>query len=191
MSRDRMYDMEFGDIPNDYKERIEYIIGDRNPDKIHKAVSDAIKEFEGIKWNELKLVLWKTIKPAARPRITVRGGFSRIYVPRAKEYGDWFEKYAKEHNLPKIDTPCKLNLKIYEKTPASFNIKKKILAEYGFIRPWKRTGDFDNYAKSISDFIQHGLLKDDCLIIESNIQLLYSIKPHTEIEIQWLDKFPN
>ena len=113
-----------------------------------------------------------------------------MYVPHAHENGNWFEKFAAENKLPFIDTPCIFNLEVYEKTPSSFSIKNKVLAELGLIRPWKRTGDFDNYAKSVADAIQHGMLKDDCLIIESTISLKYSVKPRSEVEIKYMEKFP-
>ena len=134
--------------------------------------------------------MWKIVRPSARPRANRRGGYIRMYVPHARENGDWFEEFCKENQLPFIDTPCILNMTIYEKTPKSFSIKNKVLAELGVIRPWKRTGDFDNYAKGIADAIQHGMLKDDCLVIESTQKLFYSIKPHAEIEIRYMTKFP-
>ena len=121
--------------------------------------------------------MWKIVKPSARPRANTTRGFVHMYVPRAKENGDWFREFAKEEKLPYIETPCILNMKIYEKTPSSFSMKNRVLAELGFIRPWKRTGDFDNYAKGIADCIQHGMLSDDCLVIESTQKLYYSIKP--------------
>jgi Holliday junction resolvase RusA-like endonuclease len=80
---------------------------------------------------------------------------------------------------------------IYEKTPSSFSIKKKVLAELGLLRPWKRTGDFDNYAKGIADCIQHGMLSDDCLVVCSQQRLWYSVKPRAEIEIIYMDKNPD
>ena len=69
-------------------------------------------------------------------------------------------------------------------------MRDKVLAELGYIRPWKRTGDFDNYAKTIADSIQHGMLEDDCLIVSSKQDLFYSIKPHAKVKIVYYKKFP-
>lgn len=188
---DVLYQQEFGHIPDDTIGRIAYILGKRaENEKYNQMIAKEAKRIKGIKYIKLNFTMWKIVKPSARPRANTTRGFVHMYVPRAKENGDWFREFAKEENLPFIQTPCILNMKIYEKTPSSFSIKNKVLAELGLIRPWKRTGDFDNYAKGISDAIQHGMLEDDCLVIESTQKLYYSIKPRAEIEVLYMEKFP-
>ena len=188
---DILYEKEFGHIPDDQLERIAYLLGNKaNNEKFNNMITSEAKKIKRIKSTKLKFTMWKIVRPSARPRFNRRGAYIRTYVPHAQENGDWFEDFAKENNLPFIDTPCTLNMIIYEKTPSSFSIKNKVLAELGLIRPWKRTGDFDNYAKGVADAIQHGMLKDDCLVIESNQKLFYSCKPRAEIEIIYMDKFP-
>lgn len=188
---DIKYEQEFGAIPNEQLDRIAYILGKRATDqKFNDKIQKDAKRIKRIKWKSIQFSMWKIIKPSARPRATRRSGYISMYVPHAHENGTWFEKFAAENNLPFIDTPCIFNLTVYEKTPSSFSVKNKVLAELGFIRPWKRTGDFDNYAKAVADAIQHGMLKDDCLIIESSISLKYSVKPHSDVEIKYMEKFP-
>lgn len=188
---DKLYEMEFGHIPDTQIDRITYILGKKaENEKFNDIVMKEAKRIKRIKWTELKFTMWKIVKPSPRPRINRQGAFVRAYVPGAKNNGDWFEEFAKENQLPFIDTPCILNMDVYEKTPSSFSIKNKILAELGVIRPWKRTGDFDNYAKGIADAIQHGMLRDDCLVVESTQRLFYSIKPHADITIRYMNKFP-
>jgi Holliday junction resolvase RusA-like endonuclease len=188
---DILYEKEFGHIPNDQLERIQYLLGAKaNNKKFNDAIANEAKKIKRIKTTKVSFTMWKIVKPSARPRFSRRGAYIKTYVPHARENGDWFEEFAKENNLPFIDTPCVLNMNIYEKTPSSFSIKNKVLAELGLIRPWKRTGDFDNYAKGVADAIQHGMLKDDCLVIESNQKLYYSCKPRAEIEIIYMNKFP-
>jgi len=188
---DIIYDQKFGHIPDSQLERITHILGKRaGNEKYNAMIASEAKRIKRIKTTTIKFTMWKIVKPSARPRFNRRGGYVRTYVPHAKENGDWFEEFAKENNLPFIDTPCTLNMSIYEKTPDSFNMKQKVLAELGLIRPWKRTGDFDNYAKGIADAIQHGMLADDCLVVESTQKLYYSIKPHADIEIVYMNKFP-
>lgn len=188
---DIMYEQQFGHIPDGQLDRITYILGKRaNNVNFNNMIAAEAKRIKRIKTTRLKFTMWKIVKPSARPRFNRRGGYVRTYVPHAKENGDWFEEFAKENKLPFITTPCTLNMTIYEKTPSSFNTKQKVLAELGLIRPWKRTGDFDNYAKGIADAIQHGMLADDCLVVESTQKLFYSIKPHAEIEIIYMNKFP-
>jgi Holliday junction resolvase RusA-like endonuclease len=188
---ERLYQERFGQLPNEQMERVKYILGKRaENEKYAAAIAAAGKKLRRIKWKKLNFILWKVPRPSARPRATRNRGYLHLYVPRAEEEGKWFEAFAKANQLPFIETPCILNLTIYEKTPDSWSISKRVLAELGCVRPWKRTGDFDNYAKGIADFIQHGLLKDDCLVIDSRQQLYYSIKPHIVVELQYMERFP-
>ena len=189
---DILYEKEFGHIPNDPLDRITYILGNKaNNKKFNDMIAAEAKKIKKLKSTKIEFTMWKIVKPSARPRANSRGGYIRMYVPHAKENGDWFADFAKENNLPFIDTPCTLDIKIYEKTPTSFSIKNKVLAELGLIRPWRRTGDFDNYAKAVADAIQHGMLADDCLVITSHQELYYSIKPRAEISITYLNKHPD
>lgn len=192
MSReDELYRQEFGHIPDTQKDRITYILGKKaNNVEYNKAILREAKKIQRIKTKTIFFTMWRVMKPSARPRFNRRGAYIKTYVPRAKQNGDWFEEFFKNEELPKIETPCKLNMTIYEKTPSSFSIKNKVLAELGVIRPWKRTGDFDNFAKGVADMIQHGMLADDCLVVESTQKLYYSIKPHCDVEITYMEKFP-
>lgn len=188
---DIIYDQLFGHLPNTQIERIGHILGNKvNNKKYNDMIAKEARRMKNIKSSKITFTMWKIVKPSQRPRTTSIGGFNRIYVPHARENADWFADFCKENNLPFIDTPCTVNLKVYEKTPSSFSIKNKVLAELGLIRPWKRTGDVDNYAKGVLDAIQHGMLKDDCLVIDSRQELYYSIKPHAVIEIIYMNKFP-
>lgn len=188
---DQIYKTLYGDIPDTQMGRVEYILGKKaNNEKFNRIIVHEGNKIKKIKKHKIEFVMWKVVKPSRRPRANTRSGYVRMYVPGAAEAGNWFEQFAKENDLPFISTPCILNMNVYEKTPLSFSIKNKVLAELGIIRPWKRTGDFDNYAKGIADCIQHGMLADDCLVIESTQKLYYSIKPHAEIEITYWDKFP-
>lgn len=188
---DKMYQDEFGGIPNDQVGRIKYILGKKADNEIfNKQIVACAKKVKRMRKTTLEFTMWKIVKPSRRPRANTSMGYVRMYVPGAAEAGDWFQEFAKENNLPFIDTPCELDMIIYEKTPSSFSIRNKVLAELGVIRPWKRTGDFDNYAKGVADAIQHGMLADDCLVIRSTQTLMYSIKPHAEIKITYYDQHP-
>lgn len=189
---DTAYKQKYGKIPDDPLERIQYILGRKSSnEKFNADIQKTARQIKRIKRHRVSFTLWKVIKPSARPRATMRAGYVQMYVPNAKAAGKWFEEYFKESNLPTIHTPCSLDINVYEQTPKSFSIKQTVLAELGILRPWKRTGDFDNYAKTIADMLQHGMLSDDCLIISSHVELMYSIKPRCEITIEYMDDFPN
>lgn len=189
---DKLYEQLFGHIPKDPLERIKFILGKKaSSDKFNKDVEKDAKRIKRIKWKTIEFTMWKIVKPSARPRANTTRGYVHMYVPGAKEAGDWFADFAARENLPRdINTPCIINVIVYEKTPSSFSIKKKILAELGCIRPWKRTGDVDNFLKQILDNLQHHLLADDCYVVESTTSLRYSIKPHCHIELKYMEKFP-
>lgn len=191
LREDIIYEQQFGMIPNDQMERIAYILGKKvNEQKFNNDVEKTAKRIKLAKKTTLKFTMWKVFKPSRRPRVNTRGGYIQMYVPNAAENGKWFEAFCKEYNLPYINTPCILNMTVYEKTPSAFNLKQKVLAELGILKPWRRTGDFDNYAKSVADAIQHGMLEDDSLVYESKILRRYSIKPHVDLEIIYYNEFP-
>ncbi len=188
---DAEYDFKYGAIPNDQLGRINYILGKKiKNQKLKQSIEDMAKEIKSIKWLNCDFTMWRVIKPSARPRYTNRGGYVKTYVPRAKENGDWFEEFFWNANLEIIETPCIINIDIYEKTPSAFRLRDIVLAEMGFIKPWKRTGDVDNYAKSVLDMIQHGLLADDSLVFETTIKRHYSIKPHADVHIKYMERWP-
>ena len=193
MRRDDIsYHQEFGHIPDDTVERMKYILGKRYEDpKVNTKIHQEVKRIKRIKWIKFSFTMWKIFRPSARPRVNTRRGYPQIYVPGAKKEGDWFESFAKEHNLPFIETPCIINIDVYEKTPTSFSILRTALAELGMIRPWKRTGDIDNYAKALFDSIQHGMLLNDSLIIQSSQALYYSIKPRAHVKVLYMERFPD
>ena len=191
-NEDKLYQQLYGDIPNTQIDRVSYILGKKSNDhKFNNMILYEAKKIKKIKKTKIEFTMWKVVKPSRRPRADTRSGYVRMYVPGASQAGDWFQEFCKENDLPFINTPCILNMDVYEKTPSSFSIKNKVLAELGVIRPWKRTGDFDNYAKGIADAIQHGMLSDDCLVIESTQRLFYSIKPHADITITYYNKHPD
>ena len=185
------YQKEFGDIPNDLKGRIEMILGSKSSnEKFNQSIALIGKRIKRMKWETVEFTMYKVLRPAARPRFSKRGAYIRAYVPRAQQNGDWFNDFFIKSDLKKIETPCYIELDVYSKTPKSFSIKKKVLSELGLIRPWKNTGDNDNFAKAAYDMIQHGLLKDDYLILDSNERKFYSIKPRVDVRIKYMKTFP-
>lgn len=188
---DIMYEQAFGDIPDDQLGRIAYILGKKATNqKMNDDIQKTAKKIKRIKTHKVEFTMWKILKPSARPRANTRGGYVHMYVPRAAENGAWFENFARENNLPHINTPCKVTVDHYEKTPSSLNIKGKVLAELGLIRPVRRTGDIDNVLKALLDSAQHEMLSDDCLVYETHVNLYYSIKPHVHVVFDCLDKDP-
>lgn len=137
----KIYHQLFGHIPNTIIGRIAYILGKRATSKnVRDSIEKEVRRIKRIKWKSISFTMFKIFKPSARPRANTRMGFVRMYVPRAKENGEWAIDYLNKHPMKKITTPCKFKISFYEKTPSSFSLRDKVLAEMGYLRPWKRTG---------------------------------------------------
>lgn len=191
LREDAEYDFKFGKIPNDEVARVEYMLGTKcNNDEFKDSLKKKAKDIQRVKWLNFEFTMWKIVKPSARPRHSQRNGYIQTYVPHAKENGDWFEHFFWDNDLPVIETPCQIEMDIYERTPVGFRRRDMILAEMGIIRPWKRTGDVDNYAKAVLDMIQHGMLAEDCLVQDCIIHRRYSIKPRVVVKIKYMEKWP-
>lgn len=185
------YQTKYGHIPRDTLGRISYILGKQaNNDKFNDDIERSAKSIKRIKFHKVDFIMYKVLKPSARPRADGRMGYIKMYVPHAAENGEWFEAFLKEEQLPHISTPCRIDIVVHEKCPDNFSIKNKVLCELGLLKPWFRTGDVDNYAKSVLDMIQHGMLQDDCLCVDSEQHLRYSILPRVEVHIEYMDRYP-
>lgn len=193
MTKDEaLYESLFKDVPRDFGDRILYILGRRaTNESFNEDVQRTAERIQRTKWKECSFTIYAIPKPSPRPRANARAGYIHMYVPGAADRGAAFEKYYKESGLPFIDTPCHLDIDIYEKTPSSFSTKNAVLAELGVIRPWRRTGDFDNFAKSVADMMQHGMLSDDALVIESQIRLFYSALPRYSVTVKYMSTHPD
>lgn len=191
MRENAKYSQMFDNIPNDMLGRIAYILGNQVDNaKLQKEIESTARSLKRLKWLTCEFTMWKIVKPSARPRYSNRGGYVKTYVPRARENGDWFETFCYDNKLPFIQTPCIINIDIFEKIPSGIRKRDAVLAEMGIIRPCKRTGDVDNYAKSVLDMIQHGMLADDALVFETRIRRFYSCKPHVDVNIKYMEKWP-
>lgn len=188
LREDKLYLEEFGNIPDDLPGRIAYILGKyMDNSKTQKTIEKETRRAKRIKWKPFHFIMWKHPVPAARPRVNNAMGFPLIYVPKARTEANWFVEYFKHADLPIIETPCTIDISVYIKTPSSFSMVKKVLAETKIIRPWNKS-DWDNYAKTVCDQIQHGMLKNDCLIIDGKLSKFYSIKPRIEVSGKYMEK---
>lgn len=164
------------------------------PDRVKAALTVAIEKINGIKWKSVEFIIPIVPEPSHRPRLC---GY-RVYVPGAAKHQKFFQMRV----LPKlnglfINTPCKIDVDIYVKTPTSFTKTQRILAEMKILRPWVNTGDIDNYDKAVFDMMQpnkkrknRGIMLNDSLIIESHSNKYYSIDPRYEIRLSFMDRIP-
>jgi Holliday junction resolvase RusA-like endonuclease len=192
VDRRALYDLQFGEIPNSLEERLTLLFNCRSPERLKKAVDEALADFKKIKIKKITFVWYTEPHPSKRPRATFRGGYISMYVPMAAETKEDFGKFMKENfpDFKQINTPMTFNVKTYFKTPSSFTRTEKVLAELGVIRPWGRTGDVDNNLKTYYDAAMDTLIGDDATIVDGRSEKFFSLKPRVEYEIMYWDRYP-
>lgn len=204
---EKEYNKKYGDIPRDYNDRINYMIRKYNisPHMMDKIISKKRNMEFNMRFYEYMVIDYSIPRVKHRPRMRIinrknymdyakiNPNMVQVYSPHAKDdmlsmkrlIGDELEAL---HIF--IQTPCMLYINAYEKTPETFSIVDKVLAEYGLIL---NTGssDYDNILKSTSDRLNTTLWLDDSLVISGTINKWYSILPREEIYIKYLNTTTN
>ena len=174
---------------------VDELVGAANKRTINK-VADVLSYLKKVKWESVTFTIPTEPDPSHRPR---RVGAYRMYVPNAAKHQKYFDTFVRPKlNGLFITTPCKIDVKIFCKTPKSFSDAQKILAEMCFIRPWVNNGDVDNFLKSVMDQMQPnesrgnvGIMSNDCLVIDSKAEEFYSITPRYEVTLTYMSNIPN
>lgn len=182
------YEKYYGDISEDYDERIHDMYSKFKPKDILK-LGEAIKRIKSISKRRLNLIIYMVPKASPRPRL----GGKVFYVKNAsfnnelfKEFMDNDDEIKKLHGV--IITPCKIDMDFYLPTPNNANKIDRLLAELRLFYPISYP-DIDNVLKTYLDMIQKHLLLNDSLVIDSRVRKFYSIKPRIEIRIEYLSEF--
>lgn len=174
---------------------VDEMIGKANKRTINR-LANTLSYLENVKWKSVSFTIPTEPDPSHRPR---RVGAYRMYVPGAAKHQKYFDTFVR----PKLDglfinTPCKIDVKIFCKTPTSFSDVQKILAEMGFIRPWANNGDVDNFLKSVMDQMQPnekrgnvGIMSNDFLVIDSHAEEFYSVTPRYEVTLTYMVDIPD
>lgn len=185
LKMEKEYITQYGDIPTDYYERLDYLIRHTHITKTKPNLIDEINRIHSIGWKKISYTIYLVPKATPRPR-SGKGGI--FYVKGAKDNKKFFKKFMEEVDIPLINTPIKFWCKSYLPTPKSMSAVEKICAEMGLIYPVSKP-DVDNVLKTYSDMIQDLLISDDALIIEAYTSKRYSIKPRIEICIEYMEDF--
>ena len=184
----KLFKDKYGDIPNDFIERFDYILNKTNlSDKELSKLRLMILNRLNCKWNTLEFVI--NFFPMATPRPR-QGKNGRFYVKGSMDNSKLFRKFLEEgkQNFNLITTGIKIRIDNYFPIPESMNKYEKILSELKLIRPVSKP-DWDNLGKTYSDMIQNNLILDDSLIIEGLSRKFYSFKPRIEIKISYMEKY--
>ena len=185
LKMEKEYLKEYGNVPRDSLERIDYLLKGSNLSKCKLHVYDEINRINSIKWKKISYTIYLLPKATPRPRSGKNGIF---YVKGASDNKKFFQEFLKNQDISLITTPTKFFCRSYLPIPKSMNIVEKICAELGFIYPVSNP-DWDNLGKAYCDMIQGSILYDDSLVIEGHSEKRYSIKPRIEIEIQYMEDY--
>lgn len=187
--KQREYQEKYGQVPNDFSERFEFIIKHlklsmKDIEKVRKGIKKLLK----VQWTDLDFIFY--FVPEATPRARYSSFTRRFYVKNASDNHELFKDFI-EHSgdlFHIVTTPCKFYCDIYLPISNQMNRVEKVLAELKLIRAVSKP-DWDNAGKTYSDMIQKHLLLDDSLIVEGVVRKFYSFKPRIEIRLSYMEKY--
>ena len=182
LKMEKDYEEKYGDITEDYEERIDQLLTPIKTDSRRKLLQEEIFRIRNVEWITKKFTIYLLPKATPRPRLGQRGVF---YVKGAKDNKKLFKKFINDIDIDIITTPTKFTCKSYFPIPSSMNQIEKVLAEIGLIRPISKP-DWDNVGKAYCDMLQGLILYDDSLIVEGVAKKYYSMKPRIEITISYM-----
>lgn len=200
------YDIKYGDIPNDYYERLSWMIDTYNlsENKMMEIVNKRDAAMSNMFFYTCKVVqLFEEPEGTHRPRFRIlkKGNFNQaaifdkqfvhVYTPNAQDDFNYMRKITEEKELADLDglinTPCIVKYDAYYKTPSYFNTTDTFLAEIGLFRPSISKPDWDNLGKKYCDMYNHNVWLDDSLVMTGTVNKYYSIKPRVEITLWYLN----
>ena len=198
------YQLKYGDIPLNYKDRLEYLIDKYKLSNIDMdyILFERDRRMNSLYYTTIKVILYQIPQGAKRPRYRFinrknlvsaaieNPGYIHVYSPDAASNHDYMKKLITQQDFIQLDhlicTPCDVHYKAYFPTPKSFNKVETFMAEMGLNRPLTKP-DFDNIEKLYSDMYNSNVLIDDALTIDATIGKYYSILPRVEIELNYLN----
>lgn len=203
----REYEIKYKDIPKNFDNRLDYMINkfnltEKKMDEIVRTKNNMIKNMY---YKDLLVILYEEPEGTPRPRFRIinrknlfnsaikNKTFVHVYSLNAHEDNMYMQRLS-DTDIIGLDsllyTPCIVTYNIFVKTPSSFNIKDKFLAEIGLIRPISKP-DWDNIGKKYSDMYTSNIWVDDTLVITGTVNKYYSILPRVEIKLKYLNGLYN
>lgn len=204
-----LYEKKYGMIPDDEKERLEYMIdkykiGPTTMQNILTRIQTMLNNLEFIDLDVV--VLYEEPEGAKRPRYRIthknfahaalQNDFVHVYSPNAAEDHRYMTKLVQNDLCELIYSgliyqPVMLTYDLFYKTPEAYNKEEKMLAEAGYIRPNIDKPDWDNGGKKYCDMYNANIFYDDSQVIEGTVRKYYSIKPRVVIHMRYLNALYN
>ena len=123
-----------------------------------------------------------------RPKFARRGAFVTAYTPKQTVSYENLVKIAASEavgNLPLIEGPVFLTLKISVMPPKSWSKRKTSDALLGLVRPTTKP-DWDNIAKAICDSMNEIVFVDDKQVCDAWVSKHYSLTPEVRVIVEEL-----
>jgi Holliday junction resolvase RusA-like endonuclease len=206
--KQKEYQSKYGDIPLDYRERLEWMYEKYGIDDItaRKILDERFRRMNSLYYTSLKIVLYQEPQGAKRPRYRIINrsnvisaaitdpNFVHVYSPDAAYNHDYMKRVIGENELQTLTqlvcTPCDVDYKAFFPTPKSYNKIEAFMAEIGITRPLVKP-DFDNIEKVYADMYNSNIWLDDVLTVHGSIDKFYSILPRVEITLNYLNAVYN
>ena len=202
------YVEKFGDIPVDFKERLDWMYDKLNitEEQAYAILHKRDMMLQALEFYDTKIILFEVPEGTPRPRFRIvnrknlanmalsNPNFVHVYSITGAEDSAYMKRLMTEEDFTFVNqmiyTPCKLDIKAFFKTPSSYNKEDTILAEIGLHRPITKP-DWDNCGKKYSDMFNANVRRDDTLVIDGSVHRFYSILPRVEIQIKYLNMVYN
>lgn len=208
--KQKEYDIKYGDIPDNYYDRLSWMIDRYNlsESKMMEIANKRNAAINNLFFYTCKVIqLFEEPEGTHRPRFRIirKNNFNQaaildkefihVYTPNAQDDFNYMRKITEEKELSDIDglinTPCIIQYDAYYKTPSYFSTTDTFLAEIGLFRPAITKPDWDNLGKKYCDMYNHNIWLDDSQVITGTVNKYYSIKPRVEITLWYLNSVYN
>lgn len=202
------YTNKFGNIPVDYRERLEWLydklnISDELALRILHKRDNMMKE---LFFYDTMIILFEIPEGSPRPRFRIvnrknlsnmalsNPNFVHVYSLTGKEDNMFMKRLMTQEDFTALDsmicTPCTVDIYAFLKTPSYYNKEDTILAEIGLHRPISKP-DWDNLGKKYSDMFNSNVWLDDAFVIDGSVHKYYSVLPRIEIKIRYMNMVYN
>lgn len=146
------YDINYSGIPLDYYDRLSYMtdLYKLSENKMNEIIAKKINMERNLTYYDLNIVLYEEPEGTPRPRFRLvnrknfanqaitNSSFVHVYSINAKDDFLYMRRLMETELLSLnqlINTPCIIEFDAYFKTPSSFSITDKFMAELGLINP--------------------------------------------------------
>lgn len=126
------------------------------------------------------------VKGKMRPKATMRGGFTRVYTPKAQVQNEnWIRlEYQRKAEKEKFAgfgaNPIKVGIYYYKRMPKGMPKKKRAEALATRLKPTTKQ-DLDNVVKTVLDALNGIAYDDDSQVVEINAFKNFAETDHTDV----------